>query len=107
MKRAEVLVQFDLTKLDQKKRDKLFRIEKLLHEIGIRFDTGFGCGGRDWEWDWSLKGPVKVLFKRYTKEKKKQNKTKENVNALKKSTKKGLLEIDSEILERKQDETKN
>jgi hypothetical protein len=46
--------------------DKLFQVEKLLREMGIEFD----CGGsyandgslvRDWEWDWSLRGPVKVM----------------------------------------------
>lgn len=55
-----VLIQFDLSKVDLK---KIFEIEKKLLEIGISFDTGAGCGFRDWEWDWSLKGPVKVTHK--------------------------------------------
>ena len=36
--------------------DKIFLIEKLLRELGVTFDTGYGCGERDWELDWSLKG---------------------------------------------------
>jgi hypothetical protein len=70
MKEVEVLIQFDLTQLDKEKRDKLNKVEKLLRDIGISFDTGSGCGGRDWEWDWSLKGPVKVFVKRYKQEEK-------------------------------------
>jgi len=70
MKEVEVLIQFDLTKLDQKKRDKLFKIEKLLYDIGVTFDSGAGFGGRDWEWDWSLKGPVKVYLKKTKRMKK-------------------------------------
>lgn len=41
----------------------LYEIEKKLRELGITFDTGAGFGGRDWEWDWSLKGPVRVKFR--------------------------------------------
>lgn len=62
---AEVGISFDLSKLTQKQFDKLYKIEKLFHEIGISFDTGIGFGFRDWEWDWSLSGPVKVYFKRF------------------------------------------
>lgn len=58
---VEVGIHFDLSKVDQK---DLFEIEKLLSKNGIHFDTGAGCGNRDWEWDWSLRGPVKVRFKR-------------------------------------------
>ena len=61
MKGAEVLIQFDLSKID---RSKLFQVERLLGELGIHFDTGAGFGYRDWEWDWSLKGPVRVIFKK-------------------------------------------
>lgn len=42
----------------------LFECERALHNIGIGFDTGMGFGGRDWQWDWSLSGPVSVKFKR-------------------------------------------
>ena len=32
--------------------------------MGIHFDTGAGCGNRDWEWDWSLRGPIEIHFVR-------------------------------------------
>ena len=59
--RIEVGIHFDLSKVD---RDDLFEIEKLLHKNGIHFDTGAGCGKRAWEWDFSLRGPIDVRFKR-------------------------------------------
>jgi hypothetical protein len=40
-----------------------FEIEQTLDNMGIRFDKGVGLDGRDWEWDWSLKGPISVRFK--------------------------------------------
>lgn len=52
-----VLIQFDISKVPI---DKIFEIERKLHEIGIYFDTGAGFGYRDWQWDFSLSGPVKV-----------------------------------------------
>jgi hypothetical protein len=58
----EVSIQFDISKLGQEGLEKLFQIEKLFAELGIIFDTGGGCGGRDWEWDYSLSGPVKVYL---------------------------------------------
>jgi hypothetical protein len=80
MREAHVLIQFDMTKLDKDKLDKLFQIELLFHEMGITFDTGAGFGGRDWEWDWSLKGPVKVYFKEFKDEfeKRKNNESQDN-----------------------------
>lgn len=39
-----------------------FEAEKHLRECGIRFDTGLGPDGRDWELDWSLDGPLRVRF---------------------------------------------
>ena len=47
---------------------KLFEAEKLLRAAGVSFDTGCGCGGRDWEFDWSLKGAHVKLCKVLTKE---------------------------------------
>lgn len=41
----------------------LWEIEKRLRNMGIAFDSGAGCEGRDWEWDYSLDGPVHVRFK--------------------------------------------
>jgi hypothetical protein len=53
-----VLIQFDLSKVDIQ---KVFEIERLLHKIGVHFDTGAGFGFRDWNWDYSLSGPVQVI----------------------------------------------
>ena len=45
---------------------------KPMHEIDRQvlryFDLGLikhepGIGGRDWEWDWSLSGPISVTFR--------------------------------------------
>lgn len=41
----------------------LAEIEKQLSDIGIGFDRGQGEDGRDWQWDWSLCGPISVTFK--------------------------------------------
>lgn len=38
-------------------------IEQRLRQIGIGFDRGMGSHGRDWEWDWSLTGPISVRFR--------------------------------------------
>lgn len=40
-----------------------FEAEKIFYEMGIGFDTGMGSEGRDWEWDWSLKGPIHIKFR--------------------------------------------
>lgn len=37
--------------------------QECLNKMGIRFDTGSGCHGRDWEWDYSLKGPISIQFR--------------------------------------------
>ena len=57
-----VKLEFDLNKVNF---DKLRKIEILLGEIGISFDTGWTAEDniRDWELDWSLQGPVKVVIK--------------------------------------------
>ena len=41
----------------------IYEIESQLHHMGIGFDAGIGRGGRDWEWDWLLSGPVRVKFR--------------------------------------------
>jgi len=73
---AEVRLEF---KVDDK--DKLFEIEKLLRELGVSFDTGYDFGEkrRDWEMDWSLRGLVKVIFIRFTKDDPKNRYTRESV----------------------------
>jgi hypothetical protein len=38
-------------------------VEKKLSEAGIHFDKGLGPEGRDWEWDWSLVGPINIRFR--------------------------------------------
>ena len=43
-------------------RGRLAEIERSLAEIGIEFDKGAGPEGRDWEWDWSLRGPIEIRF---------------------------------------------
>ena len=47
--------------LSKEQFEILHEIEILFHKMNITFDTGYGCG-RDWEWDWSLKGPVSVII---------------------------------------------
>ena len=64
LQEAEVTIRFDLKTLGKEGLKKLHQIEKLLLEIGVHFDRSVGPEGRDWEFDWSLKGPVKVLLKR-------------------------------------------
>jgi hypothetical protein len=41
----------------------LAKLETLLEELGIEFDRDAGPDGRDWEWDWSLSGPISVQFR--------------------------------------------
>jgi len=62
-KEAEVGIHFDLTKMTKEQRDLIYSAAQALKAAGIGFDTGQGCGEIDWEWDWSLSGPVKVSFK--------------------------------------------
>ena len=38
-------------------------VEMKLYQMGVTFDTGMGYHGRDWEWDFSLSGPISVTFK--------------------------------------------
>lgn len=63
---AEVGITF---KVPQEKAHYLFEAERALSNLGIGFDTGAGIGGelleRDWEWDWSLSGPVEVKFRKW------------------------------------------
>ncbi len=61
--RCEVRIQFDMNSMTKDELNALFESQKLLLKAGIYFDTGAGGGKRDWEFDWSLKGPVKVKLK--------------------------------------------
>lgn len=47
---------------DQLNAGLLPDIERKMREIGVTFDKGLGPDGRDWEWDWSLSGPVNIRF---------------------------------------------
>ena len=38
-------------------------IQTQFSALGISFDSGMGPEGRDWEWDWSLKGPISIRFR--------------------------------------------
>lgn len=42
----------------------LVEMEQALSRLGVSFDKGMGPDGRDWEWDFSLRGPISVQFKR-------------------------------------------
>ena len=41
----------------------VFDLQQRLNALGITFDCGSGLDGRDWEWDWSLSGPISVTFR--------------------------------------------
>lgn len=49
--------------LDYLNKGRMAEIERALGDIGIGFDKGGGFDGRDWEWDWSLSGPISVKFR--------------------------------------------
>lgn len=49
--------------IEQLWRGAFAEAEHIFKEMGITFDTGMGCDGRDWEWDWSLKGPISIRFR--------------------------------------------
>ena len=42
---------------------RLAVVEKAIGDMDIGFDRGVGFDGRDWEWDWSLRGPISVRFR--------------------------------------------
>ena len=70
-KDVAVNIQFDTSKFSSEQMDKLFEVENLLRELGVSSDTGAafdddGTRKRDWQWDWSLRGPVKVTFVNFT-----------------------------------------
>ena len=47
--------------------EHLFAAQSQLRKAGVSFDTGYGMtdNTRDWEWDWSLSGPVQVKHRRF------------------------------------------
>ena len=65
LRECEVLIRFP--NLTDEQRKHLYKAANQLSEAGIHFDTGVGCEGNDWEFDWSLTGAT-VLFKRFKEE---------------------------------------
>ncbi len=65
-------LHFDLTDATDEQKEALRRAQEALQEFGLYFDTSTGFDNekqqtvRDWEWDWSLKGPVSVDFRNFT-----------------------------------------
>lgn len=53
---AYVTLKINMSDMNEESRRKVYQAEQLLSEVGICFDTGSGCGCRDWELDWSLRG---------------------------------------------------
>ena len=70
---VEVTIKFDRTKLTPEQEEKVFQAGKLLGEVGIGYDSGGSAEEIDWEWDWSLSGPVKVEFRRFVEDNKGSN----------------------------------
>jgi hypothetical protein len=65
-RRPRIEARMTFKGLSEKKLGHLFKAEAELAKAGITFDTGYAFGPRerDWEWDWSLRGPVEVNFVR-------------------------------------------
>ncbi len=58
---VDIVIQGDIA--------KIFQVEEKFHDLGIEFDAAYGYGLRDWEWDWSLSGPISIKFVRRSKNK--------------------------------------
>lgn len=70
LRECEVVVKF---KVPKDKMNHIYAAARELSKLGISFDTGGTLTDPveyDWEFDWSLKGPVSVLFKRFKHSKK-------------------------------------
>ena len=70
LKECEATIKFTSPK---EKIDLLYKAMEALGDLGVTFDTGGsedeeGNLCYDWEFDWSLKGPAKVYFKRFKQE---------------------------------------
>ncbi len=68
-KQREVEVTLHWGKLTPEQRDKVYAARQLLAEVGVTFDSDIDADGSIccWDFDWSLKGPVKVIFQRFVK----------------------------------------
>lgn len=61
----EVYVRVHIAIDDEAQLKKLWATEQALRDLGIGFDTGTAMGScmrRDWEWDWSLRGPISLRY---------------------------------------------
>ncbi len=70
MQNPGLTIKFDLIKMTDDQQAALRRAEQALSDAGIHFDTGTAYGRehtRDWEFDWSLQGPVSVEISDRTK----------------------------------------
>ncbi|MDD2731185.1 MAG: hypothetical protein PHW33_03630 [Candidatus Portnoybacteria bacterium] len=65
---VEVHVEWDVSKLSKGQRDLLHSLTRALGLLSVRFDTGGTKDRFDWEWDWSLRGPLKILFRGFTRD---------------------------------------
>lgn len=76
---CQVNIRFDMAEMTDRQRGHVFEAEEHLRAAGVRFDTSADIpvradddsvapppSTRDWEFDWSLKGPVTVTRKRPT-----------------------------------------
>lgn len=53
---AWATIKIDMRLMTPEQREAIWQAGSLLHDAGLHFDTGFGEGCRDWEFDWSLSG---------------------------------------------------
>ena len=54
--RAWATLRIDMRLMTPEQQEAVWQASALLRQAGLWFDTGFGCGQRDWELDWSLSG---------------------------------------------------
>lgn len=66
-KEREVEVTLHWGILTHEQRDKVYKARELLAEVGVTFDSDVTPIGDVccWEFDFSLKGPLKVIFNRF------------------------------------------
>jgi len=66
-RRRPVQVGIHFEELDDEAMGHVMRAQRQLHDAGVSFDTGTEIPSRtrDWEFDWSLGGPVLVEFRRF------------------------------------------
>ena len=62
---VEVTLRWGMLTAEQTR--KVYKARELLAEVGVTFDSDINPNGSIccWEFDWSLKGPLKVIFQRF------------------------------------------